>query len=138
MPQNESTNRFIRERLLTSLEIWFVKRRLPALRELLAAANPRRVPQLGAGHELPSGQVILDVSRQTTGSVSTGLVLLLATEWIPRWIATCGEQLLSNALGVRPNSFPLLMTLGNLNAINEKESAFRSAGWYRAALATTT
>ena len=127
-------NSFVRERLLIALEQWFVESQRPGLRELLAAVDP---------DAFRNEARVTNYCQAMLSWTFRGKQLAPSQ---PVWFAighgvdpTLGrdvrEHLLTSALRVRPSSFQLLMNLGKLATGNETESATRSIGWYRAALA---
>jgi serine/threonine protein kinase/Flp pilus assembly protein TadD len=128
----------ISERLLASLDLWFiVDNRKPALGKLLAAIDPDefRTQCRTMGYE----RTLLSWAfhGKTPPSVQ------------PVWFAVAHgsdvnvdravrERLLLSAYHVKPSSFALLMTLGQLDDINDRESGPRRAAWYRAAVAANS
>jgi tetratricopeptide (TPR) repeat protein len=124
----------IRERLLTSLEVWFVLTRDEWLRRVLSAADPDAFRDEARatsferaffywafnGKPVPPLQPLwFAIAHGGEGGPAHG----------PR------EGLLLTAHRSRPGNFPLLMALGNQRTRGDRESAFRSVSWYRAALA---
>jgi tetratricopeptide (TPR) repeat protein len=133
-PPGEAARRIntslIRERLLISLEVWFQgSGRDPVLRNILAEADPdefrNRVraadsPKsvLANGHVPDQQPVWFTIANGQDDSLDRGL----------------REQLLLSAYRVRPDSFPLLMSLAGLDAAHDRAGAHRTIGWCRAAL----
>jgi tetratricopeptide (TPR) repeat protein len=125
----------VRERLLTSLEVWFVTaRRDPALRALLTAADPDEFRDEARATNYQRAMLARGFRRQPLPGAQ------------PVWFAIghgldqsvdrdTREQLLLAAQDERPNNFPLLMALAILYPAEDKESAPRGVGWCRAALA---
>jgi tetratricopeptide (TPR) repeat protein len=120
----------IRERLLTSLQIWYQEsNRDQALRQILAETDPDEFRNGVRAAE--NAQRILADGR--------------SPESLPDWFTiACGqdrsldhglrERLLLSALRVRADSFPLLMALASLDDGDIREAAPRMIGWCRAAL----
>ena len=124
----------IRERLLTSLEVWFVVGRDPVLRRILALADPDEFRNEARGTNYSTAVLSLALQGKPVPPVQ------------PVWFAIghgedravdpdTREQLLLIAHRARPNSYSLLMALGRRLGNREKESGTRRAGWCRAALA---
>ena len=134
---NES---LIRERLLTIVELWFALdgRRQLGLRRILELADPDEfrnearatgyaralLSRAFRGKPLPSSQPVwFAIGHGQNRLEAHGL----------------RESLLLSAYRLRPNNFPLLMTLAELSYTTVAElsasSARDSLGWYRAALA---
>jgi tetratricopeptide (TPR) repeat protein len=138
-PPNEAARRVaqspIRERLLATLEVWFVRGGCdPDLRTILAAADP---------DEFRDEARAADYQRALLARAFRGRPLPGPQ---PAWFAVghgedrrldrrVREQLLTTAHRVRPDNFLVLMALGHLGGADDRESAAARAGWCRAALA---
>jgi tetratricopeptide (TPR) repeat protein len=129
----------IRERLLTSLELWYVRSgvdaggRDPALRELLVTADPDdfRNEARAVGYQ----RALLNRAFRRNPPPPQ-----------PTWFAVGHGQdasadvanrtrLLLEARAEKPDGFALYMALGTLDAAGDPATAGRRAGWYWAALA---
>ena len=125
---------FIRERLLTSLEVWFVETRDANLRAILSAADPDAFRDEARATNYQRalfarafrGQP-LPVVQQVWFAIAHG-----ADRGVSRGVR---EHLMLTAHRSKPSHFPLLMALGRSGGFGDRESAERSAGWFRAALA---
>ncbi len=125
----------IRERLLTSLETWFIgSGRDPKLLHLLQAADADEFRNAARANGLARALV-------RWGFLGRGV-----RPPLPVWFVVGHGQdlslerdlrdwLLQGVLVSRPGHLQVLMTLGCLDPIGQTESAVRRAGWFRAALA---
>ncbi|MCE9566787.1 MAG: tetratricopeptide repeat protein [Planctomycetes bacterium] len=137
-PPDEASRRingsFISERLLTTLEVWFVfSGRDRNLGSILSVADPDSFRE--ASRATNYQQAALSWAFHRRPLVSQPVWFAVAHGQDFQVDQRSQEQLLLTALGVRPNSFPLLMALGGLAGTGDRESTVRRAGWYRAALA---
>lgn len=126
----------LKERLLTSLEIWFVVSHQPDLLDILALADDVIDNDFRNEARATSYQQAVRSRKARNEPLP---------QFHPVWFAIghgggdstmdhqTREGLLIMALRMRPNNYALLMTLGNLDA-GDKDSGLRRAGWYRAAL----
>jgi tetratricopeptide (TPR) repeat protein len=138
MPPAEAAARvndsLIRERLLTALEAWHIATRDPEVGAVLAAADPDEfrtaaratnyqralLSRVFRGRPLPGDQPVwFGVAHGGDRNLDPA----------PR------EHLLAVVHRAHPNSFSLLMALGNVHPTGIRETAHKRAGWLRAALA---
>jgi tetratricopeptide (TPR) repeat protein len=137
MPASDAARRInesiLRERLLTVLETWFVGDRDTTIRSVLNAADPDEFRSASRETNYQREAVRWAFRRKPVPTqpvwFSIGHGQDRTIPFAPR------EGLLLATHHAQPNSFPLLMTLGNLHQMGNRESANRSVGWYRAALA---
>lgn len=138
-PSQEAAERInssaIRERLLTSLEVWFVLGgRDPMVREILAAADPDEFRNAAryTSYSRAAGQ--WEARHRPVPAEQPGWFAVAHGDDRSLDVAT-RERLLLAFHRVRPDSLPVLMTLAGLAPAGSPAFADRSAGWYRAALA---
>lgn len=138
-PADEAARRIhaslVSERLLTSLELWFVlSKRERNMGSILSAADPDSFREACRATNYQQAALSWAFHRRPLPATQP-VWFAVAHGQDSRVAESSREQLLLTALKGRPNSFPLLMALGGLTGAADRESMVRRAGWYRAALA---
>jgi Flp pilus assembly protein TadD len=135
------TNSLIRERLLTSLEVWFVDGdREPALRATLAAADPDEFRNEARATSYQRA-VLARSSRGQPPPTAQPIWFVIGHAQDQSLGRALREQLLLAVHRGQPNHFLILMSLGSLAergdhaAALDKDAAAACAGWFRAAIA---
>ncbi|MBA4067689.1 MAG: hypothetical protein C0501_29090 [Isosphaera sp.] len=123
----------VRGRLLTALEVWFVATRDAEVRAVLSAADPDEFRDAARTTDYSRAVLVWAFRGRAPGPQPVWFAVAHGAEKLLD--RGSRDALLRDAHQVRPDSFPLLMELGTEDATNNKESAGRRAGWYRAAVA---
>lgn len=125
----------VRDRLVAAVDLWFVRGRSATGRAILRAADPddyrNRVRDAVAAEDLSALDALAD-QADALAQPPWFASVLGQIEAIP---TDRRRAILRAANRSRPADVTVLMTLGGLDPIGQKDGAAERAGWYRAAVA---